>query len=194
MLNAVECCTVKVIKHTCSSRLSYWKNPSRHGTNRYWNLRWVISCSWHRLLILLQNCASSRPSSSVTSSRPVSFPLGSTPSQEEEATPTNICSTTPALGKEEERNRGEKSNQYHTTTASRALGHSTFNSVGTALSFWPSVFSHWQPWIYTITKSIILILESTYIVIQHELKAMTPPVYNDTRPFTQWKIWLIKRG
>lgn len=57
----------------------------------------------------LQNCASSRPSSSVTSSRPVSFPLGTTPSQEEDATPTNP----PGLAKEEEKTRGE-SDQYLT--------------------------------------------------------------------------------
>ncbi|XP_078114896.1 adhesion G protein-coupled receptor D2 [Sander vitreus] len=59
-----------------------------------------------RKALNFSNCASSRPSSSVTSSRPVSFPLGTTPSQEEEATYT--CNT-PGLGKEEERTRGQLS-------------------------------------------------------------------------------------
>ncbi|XP_070817602.1 adhesion G protein-coupled receptor D2 [Chaetodon trifascialis] len=62
-----------------------------------------------RKALNFSNCASSRPSSSVTSSRPVSFPLGTTPSQEEEATTTYTCSTTPSLGKEEERTRGQLS-------------------------------------------------------------------------------------
>ncbi|KAM9358376.1 adhesion G protein-coupled receptor D2 [Symphorus nematophorus] len=62
-----------------------------------------------RKALNFSNCASSRPSSSVTSSRPVSFPLGTTPSQEEEATPTYTCSTTPALGREEERTKGQLS-------------------------------------------------------------------------------------
>ncbi|TNN62059.1 hypothetical protein EYF80_027730 [Liparis tanakae] len=52
-----------------------------------------------------ENCASSRPSSSVTSSRPVSFPLGTTPSQEEEATHTHTRSNSPGLVKEQERTR-----------------------------------------------------------------------------------------
>ncbi|KAG7217538.1 hypothetical protein INR49_021465, partial [Caranx melampygus] len=55
-----------------------------------------------RKALNFSNCASSRPSSSVTSSRPVSFPLGTTPSQEEETTPAYTCSNTPGLGKEEE--------------------------------------------------------------------------------------------
>ncbi|XP_029355881.1 adhesion G-protein coupled receptor D2 [Echeneis naucrates] len=38
-----------------------------------------------RKALNFSNCASSRPSSSVTSSRPVSFPLGASPSQEEES-------------------------------------------------------------------------------------------------------------
>ncbi|XP_073332565.1 adhesion G protein-coupled receptor D2 [Pagrus major] len=59
-----------------------------------------------RKALNFSNCASSRPSSSVTSSRPVSFPLGTTSNQEEEATPTYI---TPGLGKEEERTRGQLS-------------------------------------------------------------------------------------
>ncbi|KAK5869766.1 hypothetical protein PBY51_024460 [Eleginops maclovinus] len=62
-----------------------------------------------RKALNFSNCASSRPSSSVTSSRPVSFPLGTTPSQEEEATPTHTCSNTPSLGKEEDRTRGQLS-------------------------------------------------------------------------------------
>ncbi|XP_035509235.1 adhesion G-protein coupled receptor D2 [Morone saxatilis] len=62
-----------------------------------------------RKALNFSNCASSRPSSSVTSSRPVSFPLGTTPSQEEEATPTYTCKTTPGLGKEEEKSRGQLS-------------------------------------------------------------------------------------
>ncbi|XP_044055394.1 adhesion G-protein coupled receptor D2 isoform X2 [Siniperca chuatsi] len=56
-----------------------------------------------------ENCASSRPSSSVTSSRPVSFPLGTTPSQEEEATTIYTYSNTPGLGNEEEKTRGQLS-------------------------------------------------------------------------------------
>ncbi|XP_074490677.1 adhesion G protein-coupled receptor D2 isoform X1 [Sebastes fasciatus] len=58
-----------------------------------------------RKALNFSNCASSRPSSSVTSSRPVSFPLGTTPSQEEDATPTNP----PGLAKEEEKTRGQLS-------------------------------------------------------------------------------------
>ncbi|XP_026179294.1 adhesion G-protein coupled receptor D2 isoform X2 [Mastacembelus armatus] len=49
------------------------------------------------------NCASSRPSSSVTSSRRVSFPLGTTTSHEDETTPTYTC--TARLGKEDERTK-----------------------------------------------------------------------------------------
>ncbi|KAM4739143.1 adhesion G protein-coupled receptor D2 isoform 2-T2 [Anableps anableps] len=45
-----------------------------------------------RKALNFSNCASSRPSSSVTTSRPVSYPLGSTPSQEEEAYPCNSTS------------------------------------------------------------------------------------------------------
>ncbi|XP_018528574.1 LOW QUALITY PROTEIN: adhesion G-protein coupled receptor D2 [Lates calcarifer] len=56
-----------------------------------------------RKALNFSNCASSRPSSSVTSSRPVSFPLGTTPSQEEETTPSYTCS------KEEERTEGQLS-------------------------------------------------------------------------------------
>ncbi|KAF3835227.1 hypothetical protein F7725_027785 [Dissostichus mawsoni] len=52
-----------------------------------------------RKALNFSNCASSRPSSSVTSSRPVSFPLGTTPSQEEEATPTHTSSNTPSPGR-----------------------------------------------------------------------------------------------
>nr|XP_019953882.1 PREDICTED: adhesion G-protein coupled receptor D2-like [Paralichthys olivaceus] len=52
-----------------------------------------------RKALNFSNCASSRPSSSVTSSRPVSFPLGTTPSQEEETTNTYM----PDPGKDEER-------------------------------------------------------------------------------------------
>uniref|UniRef100_A0A3B4TTF8 Adhesion G-protein coupled receptor D2-like n=1 Tax=Seriola dumerili TaxID=41447 RepID=A0A3B4TTF8_SERDU len=62
-----------------------------------------------RKALNFSNCASSRPSSSVTSSRPVSFPLGTTPSQEEETTPTYTCSNTPGLGREEDSARGQLS-------------------------------------------------------------------------------------
>ncbi|KAM8874688.1 adhesion G protein-coupled receptor D2 isoform 3-T3 [Spinachia spinachia] len=55
-----------------------------------------------RKALNFSNCASSRPSSSVTSSRPVSFPLGTTPSQEEEATPTHTRRSSPDLAEEEE--------------------------------------------------------------------------------------------
>ncbi|XP_059196570.1 adhesion G-protein coupled receptor D2 [Centropristis striata] len=60
-----------------------------------------------RKALNFSNCASSRPSSSVTSSRPVSFPLGTTPSQEEEATPPYTSSNAPGLGKEEVTTRGQ---------------------------------------------------------------------------------------
>ncbi|XP_030290070.1 adhesion G-protein coupled receptor D2 isoform X3 [Sparus aurata] len=59
-----------------------------------------------RKALNFSNCASSRPSSSVTSSRPVSFPLGTTSNQEEEATSTY---GTPDPGKGEERTRGQLS-------------------------------------------------------------------------------------
>ncbi|XP_042272092.1 adhesion G-protein coupled receptor D2 isoform X1 [Thunnus maccoyii] len=62
-----------------------------------------------RKALNFSNCASSRPSSSVTSSRPVSFPLGATASQEDEATPTFSHSNTPGLGKEEDGTRGQLS-------------------------------------------------------------------------------------
>uniref|UniRef100_A0A3P9I025 Adhesion G protein-coupled receptor D2 n=1 Tax=Oryzias latipes TaxID=8090 RepID=A0A3P9I025_ORYLA len=57
-----------------------------------------------RKALNFSNCASSRPSSSVTNSRPVSFPLGTTPSQEEETCP---CSSTPSLVIEENKTKGE---------------------------------------------------------------------------------------
>lgn len=62
-----------------------------------------------RKALNFSNCASSRPSSSVTSSRPVSFPLGTSPSQEEETTPTEIISTNQGSGKEEETTKGQLS-------------------------------------------------------------------------------------
>ncbi|XP_071342049.1 adhesion G protein-coupled receptor D2 isoform X4 [Trachinotus anak] len=62
-----------------------------------------------RKALNFSNCASSRPSSSVTSSRPVSFPLGTSPSQEEETTPTYTCGNTLDLGKEEESAKGASS-------------------------------------------------------------------------------------
>ncbi|KAI4829381.1 hypothetical protein KUCAC02_023423, partial [Chaenocephalus aceratus] len=62
-----------------------------------------------RKALNFSNCASSRPSSSVTSSRPVSFPLGTTLSHEEEATPTHTSSNTPSPGKEEDGTRGQLS-------------------------------------------------------------------------------------
>ncbi|XP_035996967.1 adhesion G-protein coupled receptor D2 isoform X2 [Fundulus heteroclitus] len=57
-----------------------------------------------RKALNFSNCASSRPSSSLTSSRPASYPLGSTPSQEEEAYP---CSNPSCPRTEEERSRGQ---------------------------------------------------------------------------------------
>lgn len=57
---------------------------------------------------LSQNCAISRPSSSVTSSRPVSLPLPS-PSHDEETPPNNAYSTTSDSGKEEVRTTGKSS-------------------------------------------------------------------------------------
>ncbi|XP_060889802.1 adhesion G-protein coupled receptor D2 isoform X1 [Labrus mixtus] len=62
-----------------------------------------------RKALNFSNCASSRPSSSVTSSRPVSYPLGSSPSQDEESTPTDNSSTNQGSGKEEEKTRGQLS-------------------------------------------------------------------------------------
>ncbi|XP_029939226.1 adhesion G-protein coupled receptor D2-like [Salarias fasciatus] len=59
-----------------------------------------------RKALNFSNCASSRPSSSVTTSRPVSFPLGATPSQEEEACP---CSGAPASKMDEEKIIGQLS-------------------------------------------------------------------------------------
>ncbi|XP_058494748.1 adhesion G-protein coupled receptor D2 isoform X2 [Solea solea] len=58
-----------------------------------------------RKALNFSNCASSRPSSSVTSSHPVSFPTGSSPIQDEETTQTYI----PETGKEEERSTGSSS-------------------------------------------------------------------------------------
>uniref|UniRef100_UPI0037E7626D adhesion G protein-coupled receptor D2 n=1 Tax=Semicossyphus pulcher TaxID=241346 RepID=UPI0037E7626D len=62
-----------------------------------------------RKALNFSNCASSRPSSSVTSSRPVSFPLGTTPSQDEEATPSYTSSTNQDSRKEDEVTRGQLS-------------------------------------------------------------------------------------
>ncbi|XP_072244890.1 adhesion G protein-coupled receptor D2 [Leuresthes tenuis] len=59
-----------------------------------------------RKALNFSNCASSRPSSSVTNSRPVSFPLGTTPSQEEETYPSI---NTLGLEMEEEGTRGQLS-------------------------------------------------------------------------------------
>ncbi|XP_028259183.1 adhesion G-protein coupled receptor D2 [Parambassis ranga] len=59
-----------------------------------------------RKALNFSNCASSRPSSSVTNSRPVSFPLGATPSQEEEV---YASSNTTGLGMEEEGTSGQLS-------------------------------------------------------------------------------------
>ncbi|XP_054914737.1 adhesion G-protein coupled receptor D2 isoform X2 [Poeciliopsis prolifica] len=59
-----------------------------------------------RRALNLSNCASSRPSSSLTTSRPVSYPLGSTPSQEEETYPCNSASSNRM---EEEKSRGASS-------------------------------------------------------------------------------------
>ncbi|KAM9763079.1 adhesion G protein-coupled receptor D2 isoform 2-T2 [Menidia menidia] len=56
-----------------------------------------------RKALNFSNCASSRPSSSVTNSRPVSFPLGITPSQEDETYP----STNTGLEMEEEGTRSQ---------------------------------------------------------------------------------------
>ncbi|XP_014850146.1 PREDICTED: adhesion G-protein coupled receptor D2-like [Poecilia mexicana] len=60
-----------------------------------------------RKALNLSNCASSRPSSSLTTSRPVSYPLGSTPSQEEETYP---CNSTSSNRMEEEKSRGQLPN------------------------------------------------------------------------------------
>lgn len=76
---------------------------------RLCNFKWCWIIHFLKLIhnfCFSQNCASSRPSSSVTSSRPVSFPLGTSPSQEEETTPTEIISTNQGSGKEEEKTRG----------------------------------------------------------------------------------------
>ncbi|XP_077964410.1 adhesion G protein-coupled receptor D2 isoform X4 [Gasterosteus aculeatus] len=62
-----------------------------------------------RKALNFSNCASSRPSSSATSSRPVSFPLGTTPSQEEEASPTNTRRNSPDLAGQEETTGGASS-------------------------------------------------------------------------------------
>ncbi|KAM9848884.1 adhesion G protein-coupled receptor D2 [Aulostomus maculatus] len=62
-----------------------------------------------RKALNFSNCASSRPSSSVTSSRPVSYPPVAAPSLEEEASPSFIFSQTPGLGKEDDRTGGQLS-------------------------------------------------------------------------------------
>ncbi|XP_024909715.1 adhesion G-protein coupled receptor D2 [Cynoglossus semilaevis] len=62
-----------------------------------------------RKALNFSNCASSRPSSSVTSSRPVSFPLGTSPSQEEETSQSYNCSNALDAGKEDEGNTGQLS-------------------------------------------------------------------------------------
>ncbi|XP_068446254.1 adhesion G-protein coupled receptor D2 [Clinocottus analis] len=68
-----------------------------------------------RKALNFSNCASSRPSSSVTSSRPVSFPPGASPSQEEEeeqeeeATRTSTQTSTHSPVEEDQRTRGQLS-------------------------------------------------------------------------------------
>lgn len=68
-----------------------------------------------------QNCASSRPSSSVTNSGCASFTPGISSSQDEESTITNTGSTMPALEKEEERVDGKMSGLFHALYVSFAL-------------------------------------------------------------------------
>ncbi|XP_055020685.1 adhesion G-protein coupled receptor D2 isoform X3 [Boleophthalmus pectinirostris] len=59
-----------------------------------------------RKALNFSNCASSRPSSSMTSSRPTSLPLGIGPSQEEEANNMSTCSSAPGPTQEEEPTTG----------------------------------------------------------------------------------------
>lgn len=55
-----------------------------------------------RKALNFSNVVSSRPSSSMTSSRPTSLPLGTNPSQEEEASNVSSCSVAPSAAKEVE--------------------------------------------------------------------------------------------
>ncbi|XP_069558395.1 adhesion G protein-coupled receptor D2 [Brachyistius frenatus] len=75
-----------------------------------------------RKALNFSNCASSRPSSSVTNSRPVSFPLGTTPSQEEEV---DTCSNTPGPGMGEERTRGQLSSPCAPQTKENPLSQTS---------------------------------------------------------------------
>lgn len=59
-----------------------------------------------RKALNFSNCASSRPSSSGTSTRPVSLPLGITPNQEEETARSFPCNNTTTLGEEKKKTRG----------------------------------------------------------------------------------------
>lgn len=60
-----------------------------------------------RRALNFSNCASSRPS--TTSSRPISFPLGTSPSQEEETNIVSSCSSAPGPQKDEEGTTGQLS-------------------------------------------------------------------------------------
>uniref|UniRef100_A0A8C6SD37 Uncharacterized protein n=1 Tax=Neogobius melanostomus TaxID=47308 RepID=A0A8C6SD37_9GOBI len=62
-----------------------------------------------RKALNFSNGASSRPSSSMTSSRPTSLPLGTSPSQEEEANNVSSCSGGPGSAKAEEASTGQLS-------------------------------------------------------------------------------------
>lgn len=62
-----------------------------------------------RKALNFSNGASSRPSSSMTSSRPTSLPLGTSPSHEEEANNVSSCSCAPGSAKAEEASTGQLS-------------------------------------------------------------------------------------
>ncbi|KAM9385793.1 adhesion G protein-coupled receptor D2 [Pholidichthys leucotaenia] len=66
-----------------------------------------------RKALNFSNCASSRPSTSVTNSRPLSLPLGTTPGQEEEPSASSalgpVLPVLPGMEMEEERSRGQLS-------------------------------------------------------------------------------------
>ncbi|XP_056895299.1 adhesion G-protein coupled receptor D2 isoform X1 [Takifugu flavidus] len=78
-----------------------------------------------RKALNFSNCAISRPSSSVTSSRPVSFPLASTPSHDEETTQNNACSTTSDSEKEEVRTTARLSIPCVSATLESQLSQTT---------------------------------------------------------------------
>ncbi|XP_072294165.1 adhesion G protein-coupled receptor D2-like [Eucyclogobius newberryi] len=78
-----------------------------------------------RKALNFSHCASSRPSSSMTSSRPTSLPLGTGLSQDEEANNVSSCSSAPGPAHEEERTTGHRSPPSAPGSTENPPGHTS---------------------------------------------------------------------